>query len=173
MPMAEELISRRNAPNRHTRNVAHREPTKNRRANRTIPTSDKTPFAFQHEARRHAMAMTHSISCHGLRQAFVIRRHRWSSLRVGHHWLCGREQRFEADTEEASRLVAIQQRPLTCQDRARDEPASCEKAFGRHGAIDIEDRFELLIEVLDACPADLMKDAACLALSSGRRGLPC
>lgn len=56
-------------------------------------------------------------------------------------------------------LEPIQQGELIDKDGPQGEPLCVDQALGRHLVVAIEDAFELLIEVLDGCGAQLVEDA--------------
>src|SRR3954451_20227830 len=72
----------------------------------------------------------------------------------------GFQEGLEADAEILAVLEAVEQGQLVDEDGTEGEALGANEATRWHGAVDIEDAFELLVEVLDGERAQLVEDPA-------------
>ena len=84
-------------------------------------------------------------------------------------WSGGFEEGLEADAEILVVHEAVEQGDLVDEDGAEGEALGADEAARCHGAVDIEDAFELLIEVLNGHRAQLVKDPSHLDPIVGMR----
>src|SRR5229473_6621260 len=72
---------------------------------------------------------------------------------------CGLEKGFEPDAQIGAALEAFQQDELIDEDRSQGPATRRHPSSGGHRTVEPEDRFELLVEVLDRDGAQLVQHA--------------
>src|SRR5207248_2050573 len=97
-------------------------------------------------------------------------------MRPGHKSSGGLEKGFEADIEVEAMLVPVEQRHLIDEDSAQGKALSVAEPFGGNRAVDSEDAFEMLVEVLHGQGPQLVEDpanldpAVCVGISPASGG---
>src|SRR2546428_6938925 len=81
----------------------------------------------------------------------------------------GLEKGFEPDAQISAALEAFQQQELIDEDRSQGPATRCLPSSGGHRTVQAEDRFELLVKVLDRDGAQLVQQATDLDALIGVR----